>query len=203
MFNHIILIILSIFIGILCFTEFSYSLDFFNLNKTKYEIDEVDIGRMIGCKPGYMTTIVIRNSSSQKIVWSEMTVEKAKEGWIQKGKCWPSLSSSDFKHLWNRGKFVDFVVVGQDCGASCSQPVLMIYRFDGKKVTDVMHISEYGLKIDVDGDQMIAVYQIYEGQGLCRACPHRWTRVTYKWDGSTYRKIKSEETEEESNTSPW
>jgi len=48
---------------------------------------------------------------------------------------------------------------------------------------------------------MVAVYQIYEGQ--CSPCPKRWTRVTYKWDGSTYKKIKPEQTKEETDTSPW
>jgi len=61
--------------------------------------------------------------------------------------------------------------------------------------------SEFERNEDTDGDQMVAVYQIDEGQ--CNACLKRWTRVTYKWDGNTYKKIKSEETEEESNTSPW
>ncbi len=61
--------------------------------------------------------------------------------------------------------------------------------------------SEFERNEDTDGDQMVAVYQIYEGR--CNACQKRWTRVTYKWDGSTYRKIKSEETKEASNTSPW
>jgi len=60
---------------------------------------------------------------------------------------------------------------------------------------------EFERNEDTDGNQMVAVYQIYEGR--CRPCPHRWIKVTYKWDGSTYRKIKSEETQEESNTSPW
>jgi len=61
--------------------------------------------------------------------------------------------------------------------------------------------SEFERNEDTDGDQIVAVYQIDEGR--CRACPKRWTRVTYKWDGRTFRKIKSEETKEESNTSPW
>ena len=61
--------------------------------------------------------------------------------------------------------------------------------------------SEFEWNEDTDGDQMVAVYKIAEGQ--CRPCPHRWARVTYKWDGSTYRKIKSEETKEETDTSPW
>jgi len=61
--------------------------------------------------------------------------------------------------------------------------------------------SEFERNEDTDGDQMVAVYQIDEGR--CNACPHRWTRVTYKWDGRTFRKIKSEETQEETDTSPW
>ncbi len=50
---------------------------------------------------------------------------------------------------------------------------------------------------------MIAVYQINEGQ--CQACPKRWKRDIYKWDGYNYKKIKSEETQKASdpNTSPW
>jgi hypothetical protein len=62
--------------------------------------------------------------------------------------------------------------------------------------------SEFERNEDTDGDQMVAVYLIDEGQ--CRPCPHRWTRVTYKWDGSNYKKIKSEETKEVSdvNTPP-
>jgi len=60
---------------------------------------------------------------------------------------------------------------------------------------------EFERNEDTDGNQMVAVYQIYEGR--CNACKKRWTRVTYKWDGSTYKKIKSEETKEESNTPPW
>ncbi len=61
--------------------------------------------------------------------------------------------------------------------------------------------SEFERNEDTDGDQMVAVYQIDESQ--CRPCKKRRTRVTYKWDGSTYKKIKSEETKEESNTPPW
>ncbi len=61
--------------------------------------------------------------------------------------------------------------------------------------------SEFERNEDTDGDQIVAVYQIYEGQ--CRACKKRWTRVTYKWDGSTYRKIKSEETKNVLDASPW
>ena len=61
--------------------------------------------------------------------------------------------------------------------------------------------SEIERNEDTDGDQMVAVYQIDEWQ--CGPCKKRWTRFTYEWDGSTYRKIKSEETQEESNTSPW
>ena len=132
-----------------------------------------------------------------------MTVQQAKKVWIQKGKCWPSHSSSDFKQVWNRGKFVDFVVVGQNCGMSCMRPTATIYRFDGNKVTKIEQFTVETLKLDNDMDQIVAVYQIYEGQ--CRACKKRWTRITYKWDGSTYRKIKSEETKEASdpNTTPW
>jgi hypothetical protein len=63
--------------------------------------------------------------------------------------------------------------------------------------------SEFERNEDTDGDQMVAVYQIDESH--CRSCKKRWTRVTYKWDGSTYKKIKSEETQEASdvNTPPW
>jgi len=53
----------------------------------------------------------------------------------------------------------------------------------------------------MDCDQIVAIFKIYEEQ--CRPCLKRWTRVTYKLDGSTYRSIKYESTKEESNTSPW
>ncbi len=61
--------------------------------------------------------------------------------------------------------------------------------------------SEFERNEDTDGNQMVAVYQIYEGR--CRACKKRWTRVTYKLDGSTYKKIKSEETKNALDESPW
>ena len=104
-------------------------------------------------------------------------------------------------HLWNRSGFVDFVVVSQDCGASCTPHSVTILRFDGHKVTEIKGFTAKQLKLDIEGNQMVAVYQIDEGQ--CNACKKRWTRVTYEWDGNTYRKIKSEETQKASNTSPW
>lgn len=185
---------------ILFLTNYSYSLDFFTLNKAKYEIDEIDIGRRIGCEPGFMTTTVIRDTSSQKEIWSEMTDEQAKEIWIQKGKCWPSISTSDFNHLWNRGKFVDFIVSSQNCGMHCIRTVT-IYRFDGNKVTKIEQFAPERLKIDTDKDQIVAVYGISEGQ--CNLCPKRWKRVVYKWDGNNYEIIKSEESKKASQTSPW
>lgn len=80
-------------------------------------------------------------------------------------------------------------------------PSMTILRFDGHKVIDVKDFSAEGLELDIDGDQMVTVTQIYEGQ--CRACAKRWERDTYKWDGNNYKKIKSEESKKASNTSPW
>jgi len=60
--------------------------------------------------------------------------------------------------------------------------------------------SEFERNEDTEGDQMVAVYRIDEGQ--CCPCQHRWTRITYKWDGYNYKKIRSEETQEELNISP-
>lgn len=79
---------------------------------------------------------------------------------------------------------------------------MTILRFDGTKVLRVKRFIADGKELDFDVNKMIAVYLIDEGQ--CRPCPHRWTRVTYMWNGYNYEKIKSEETKEKSdvNTPP-
>ena len=86
-------------------------------------------------------------------------------------------------------------------GASCTPQTTTIYRFDGDKVTNIKQFSGRGMKVDTDGIGLTAIYQIDEGQ--CNACNRRWTRVTYEWDGKTYKKIKQEETLEASQKSPW
>jgi hypothetical protein len=185
---------------ILSLTEFSYSLEYFVLDNSKYEIEMIDIGKKIGCKPGYVFTTVIRDTESQKEIWSKTNVEDAKESWIQQGECLVSIYSESLEHLWNRGKFVDFVITTQYCGASCHYS-FSIFRFDGHKVTKIKQLSGSDIKIEIDEDQIINVSKIHEGQ--CTACPNRWNRDIYKWDGNTYKKIKSEETKKASDVPPW
>jgi len=198
---NIISNIFLILILILSLTEFSHSLDYFTLDNTKYEIDEVNFSKIMGCRIGSYTTVVIRDVASQEEIWAQTTLEQAKKEWFRKGKCPPSISESEFEQLFHRGKFVDFIILSQMCGASCPPAAAIIYRFDGKKVTKITDFLAFSLKVDKHKDQIITVNQINEGQ--CRACDKRWKRDIYEWDGINYKKIKSEESKEESRTSPW
>jgi len=191
---------------ILFLPDFSYSSEFFELNGKNYELNEIDIGKDLGCDsmPRKYIAVGIKDTKNDELVWSWPEFKEERIYWEQNKECGGSgLHTIEIKHLWKRSGFVDFVVVGQSCGASCSPPTVTILRFDGHKVTKIKQFSADGLELDIERDKMVAVYQIYEGQ--CRPCKKRWTRVTYKWDGSTYKKIKSEETKEASdpNTSPW
>ena len=189
---------------ILFLTNFSYSSEFFELNGKTYELNEIDIRKEIGCDSKFYEYIVvgIKDTKSNELVWSWPEFKEVREYWKKNKECGGSgFHTYKIKHLWNRSGFVDFIVVGQDCGASCTPHSVTILRFDGHKVTKIKQFSADGLELDIERDKMVAIFKIYEGQ--CRPCPHRWTRVTYKWDGNTYKKIKSEETQEESNTSPW
>jgi len=58
---------------------------------------------------------------------------------------------SDVKHLWNRLGFVDFVVISQNCGASCTPRTTTIHRFDGYKVTKIKQFSGRGMKVTGSG----------------------------------------------------
>jgi len=45
-------------------------------------------------------------------------------------------------------------------------PRVTILRFDSHKVTKIKQFTAEGLKLDIDRDKMVLVYQIYEGQWL-------------------------------------
>ena len=81
-------IVFSMFVMIILFlTEYSYSSDFFDLNGKQFEINEMDVGRKIGCLPGYYIGVVIRRTSDQKVVWYSESPEEAKNHLIHMNKC--------------------------------------------------------------------------------------------------------------------
>ena len=64
---------------ILYLPEYSYSLEFFYLDGKTFELQEVDMGKNLGCKPGRFTAVVLRDSEKEKILWSTPTLEEAKK----------------------------------------------------------------------------------------------------------------------------
>ena len=108
---------------ILFLTNFSYSSEFFELNGKTYELNEIDIRKEIGCDSKFYEYIVvgIKDTKSNELVWSWPEFKEVREYWKKNKECGGSgFHTNKIKHLWNRSGFVDFIVVGQDCGVYCT-----------------------------------------------------------------------------------
>jgi len=138
------IIVYSMFVMIILFlTEYSYSSDFFDLNGKQFEINEMDVGRKIGCLPGYYIGVVIRRTSDQKIIWSSLTTEELKKHYFHDDKCAIATNNFRVEKVFRDDiyDYVDFVITHLQCGASCMPQTATIMRFDGNKVSEVKMIA--------------------------------------------------------------
>lgn len=194
------------FLFTLFLTNYSYSLDYLQIDGEKYELDEVDFGRDIGCSPGQFIAAVIRKSEDQKTVWSSITTKEIREDYFYDGRCVPATLHYKIENLFKRQNeySVDFVVRHIQCGASCMPQSVSIYRFYGNEVKKIKDITAgRGLELNFysTNSQIIAIYQIDKNE--CNACPKNWVKDVYEWNGNTYKKIESTISKDKSNTSPW
>ncbi|MEW6145738.1 MAG: hypothetical protein AB1598_12035 [Thermodesulfobacteriota bacterium] len=197
------IILVTIFTFFL-FVHFASSLEFFNINGVTYELQEIDIGRQLGCRPGTFTAVVIRNSESQEELWSYPSSTEVKQNYFHNNEC-PSLGAGykEIERIWKRGEpnNVDFMVKSTRCAAACYTGLVTIFRFDGKNVTQVLALNEKYITVDFMEPDFTAIYQIYDGE--CNACPTKWGRDVYKWNGQTYKRIKSQVSKTKSAEPPW
>lgn len=161
----------------------------FTLHGKHYKIQEVDLGKYFGClSNGVLVSAVIRESSGRKI-WESMTLDYVKRELNPDGQC-VSYGTSQIKGVISKSDSVYFILLTYFWGASGDSRDAIAYKFDGEKVTTVFEFEKdrNGLAIEVKLPLIVATYYIW-AQDECHACPHRWVRDTFKWDGisSFYR----------------
>lgn len=196
-----VIILVTIFTFFL-FVHFASSLEFFYIKGVTYELQEIDIGRQLGCKPGRYTAVVIRNSESQEELWSYPSSDDIKSHYFHNNECYTGPGSGlyvEIERIWPERE--QFMVSTMVCGASCHSGGVKVFQFDGKNVTQVLALNEKYITVDFMEPDFTAIYQIYDGE--CNACPTAWGRDVYKWNGQTYKRISRQVSKTKSEKPPW
>jgi hypothetical protein len=203
-FPLILVLLLAFVLTILPNIYLPYPLEFFEINRVPYELQEIDIGTLLGCLPGRITSVVIRNSKTKKEIWSYPTLENAKNIYASSGKCENTdADNNKVAHVWQWRKpnNIDFMVMTKSCVTSCATRTATIFSFDGNQVTQLFQVSGLDLMVNYIEQDFTAIYQ--QRQEECMACPKIWVRDEYKWDGKTYIRIKRELSPTKSTEPPW
>ena len=181
-----------------------FPLEFFEITRVPYELQEIDIGTLLGCLPGRIISVVIKNPKTKKEIWSYPTLEYAKKIYAFSGECVSTDTDiNKVAHVWQWRKpnNIDFMVMTKSCRESCAPRTATIFSFDGKQVTQLFDVSGPDLMVNFIEQDFTAIYKQREEE--CTACPKMWVRDKYKWDGKTYIRIKRELSSTKSTDPPW
>ncbi len=195
---HLIKLLLTVLVVI---PSSSKALDF-TLQGRRFEILELDLGKQLGCAQEQIIAVILQNSDGEEI-WASKSIAQVKRDLMFQGKCTGG-NVDTIKGVWTQPDWVHFIVLLETWGASGGPGHATVYQFDGRKVIPVFEFEEYeyGLSIQFKPPIITATYYKWE-KGECHACPHRWIRETFKWDGNTYRMIKREVSKKKSINNPY
>lgn len=179
----------------------SIALDF-TLRGRRFEILEVDLGKQLGCYPEQITAVVLKNPENQQI-WTTKLLEEAKRDYLFRGECVPAGEGSQVQGTWSQPDWVHFFVTSYYSGVHTCCETVTGYQFDGEKVRKVFNLP-YTERVNIQLKPPLIIVAHYSvNPDECHACPHRWIRETFKWDGKTYQKIKTEISATKTQYSPW